>query len=146
MIADWRWLAAFFIQLSLLIRSHIVTITTLECVLIHSVIFFFYIPNNRAVALGGFRRFQTSTDFKTQKLFEKFYYKCIYLCNFICLNFSFNISDSCKILIPPMQTLCIIKISLILAQRCERKFILNFKPLSRYYDAAALRKQIVASF
>ena len=45
-----------------------------------------------------------------------------------------------------MPTLCIIKISLILAQRCERKFIHNFNPLSGNYNAAALHKQIVASF
>ena len=69
-----------------------------------------------------------------------------FLVNFICLNFSFNIPGSCKILIPPMPTLCIIKIYLILAQRCERKFISNFNPLSGNYNAVALHKQVVASF
>ena len=45
-----------------------------------------------------------------------------------------------------MGTPCIIKISLILAQSYERKFIHNFNPLGGNYNAAALHKQIVASF
>ena len=121
------------------------TIITLECVFVHSVILFFYIVHTRAVTLGEFRRFKTS-DFQTQKSLRKSIinaFPCVILCASIltlsyvkAVNFWFSLCG----------TLYIIKMSSILAQRCERKFAHNFNPLSGNYNATAIHKKIVASF
>ena len=54
-MVHWGWLTVYIIKLSLLILLHIVTITTIKCVLVHSIIFLFYILHTSTVAPGGFR-------------------------------------------------------------------------------------------
>ena len=55
-----------------MIRRHIVTIKILECVLVDSVIFLFYIPRTRAVAPRGTRGgLNLQQIFKTSKILKR---------------------------------------------------------------------------
>ena len=67
LMLDWGWFTVCLVKLNLVIRSHIVTIITLDCVLVHFVIFLFYNSRSRAVAESWcFRGFQPKKTFQTQ--------------------------------------------------------------------------------
>lgn len=70
--------------------------TTLECVLAHSIIFLSYILHARAVALREFRGILNPHKFSSPVKFEKIYNKCIPLCSYICLKLSFKASENLK--------------------------------------------------
>ena len=55
----------------------------------------------------------STTNFQTQKRFEKFHYKYIPLCNFVCLKLSFKASESVNLLIFTCRALFLAKISYI---------------------------------
>ena len=46
---------------------------TVECILVYSVIFLFYIPYTRAIAPGEFRGFEIPINFQTQRNYKKIY-------------------------------------------------------------------------
>ena len=71
-----------------------VTMATLECILIYSVIFLFFILYTRAIVTGEFRRFEISINFQTQRNYEKTYSKWIPLYNCICFEVGFKTSES----------------------------------------------------
>ena len=79
-----------FYLIKYLIRSNIVTITTMEYVLVfYSVIFrfTFYAPGSKHPV--DFSGFQPPTYFQTQLNFKKIYYKCVPLCKCFCFEFNF---------------------------------------------------------
>ena len=115
------------------------TITTLECVLLYSVVFLFYIQYARAVAPGVFRGFQTPTIFQT---FKKIYYKCIPMCNCVCFELSFKAAESLKLLPLPLRGISFIQNLLHIDQKPIREFI----PFSGKYNATTLYIKNVASF
>ena len=65
-----------FYLIKFVIRSHKVTIRTLESVLVYSIIFLFYIPHTRVVALGIQRiwtRFKFSNPIKLKRSITKIF-------------------------------------------------------------------------
>ena len=53
-------------------KTFIVTIKTLECILVCSVTFLFHIPPTRAIALGALGAFNPPQIFKTNKILERY--------------------------------------------------------------------------
>ena len=81
----------------MLICSHIVNLTTLECVLVHSIVFLFYILYTRAVEysvdLRGF--LPQHKILNPINFFWKYLLQCIPFCSCVWLKLSFKMFGRC---------------------------------------------------